>query len=48
MPKLVAVILAALLLALPAAGQVRRDNQGARAASIRVRMRRGWGDGGRA
>ena len=27
---------------------LRRDNQGARAASIRVRLRRGWGDGGRA
>ena len=27
---------------------VRRGNQGARAASIRMRMRRGWADGGRA
>ena len=29
-------------------GVMRRDNQGERAASIRMRMRRGWADGGRA
>jgi hypothetical protein len=28
--------------------QVRRGDQGARAASIKVRMSRGWADGGRA
>jgi transposase len=27
---------------------VRGDNQGERAASIRMRVRRGWADGGRA
>ena len=28
--------------------QLRGDNQGERSASIRMRMRRGWADGGRA
>ncbi|HJW76771.1 MAG TPA: hypothetical protein VJ787_14090, partial [Thermoleophilia bacterium] len=34
--------------AIAAAARVRSDNQGERAASIRMRMRRGWTDGGRA
>ena len=31
-----------------AKGPMRGDNQGERAASIRMRLRRGWADGGRA
>ena len=30
----------------PDRNMVRRGDQGARAASIRMRLRRGWGDGG--